>query len=108
MNKIYLDFETRSLADLKAVGAAKYAADSSTDVLCIGYSVDGEVEIRSLIDPNHLDTKYGEFNAIWDFSADRDYIFISHGIFDQFIWQSVMVKKYGYPEIPIERWRCTM
>jgi DNA polymerase bacteriophage-type len=99
MNRIYLDFETRSLADLKAVGAAKYAADVSTDVLCMGIAFyDTPAGYRTNEDLE-IDT---------GFADDPKNIFISHGIFDQFIWQSVMVKKYGYSEIPIERWRCTM
>src|ERR1700723_2001841 len=96
-NKIYLDFETRSLADLKAVGAAKYAADPSTDVVCVGAAEKKE--------PAMLWKPGGQ---LFSWANDPKNIFISHGIFDQFIWQSVMVKKYGYPEITIERWRCTM
>jgi len=39
---LHLDFETRSEADLKKVGAHLYAAHPSTVVLCASYSVDGE------------------------------------------------------------------
>jgi DNA polymerase bacteriophage-type len=101
MNKIYLDFETRSLADLKAVGAAKYAADPSTDVLCVGYNIEDEVVIEI------ADWDDGG-KPLYKYARDEKNIFISHGIFDQFIWKEVMVKKYDYPEIPIERWRCTL
>jgi DNA polymerase len=104
-SKIYLDFETRSLADLKVVGAAKYAADPSTDVLCVAHT--GLESIRVLkSDFFPWGSKYGHF--LEEAADDSKTIFISHGIFDQFIWKEVMVKKYGYPEIPIERWRCTM
>jgi DNA polymerase bacteriophage-type len=103
-NKIYLDFETRSLADLKAVGAAKYAADPSTDVLCYVFYPKGEtLELRTEFSP------FSAYNRwVVKLVNNPNAIFISHGIFDQFIWKGVMVKKYGYPEIPIERWRCTM
>jgi DNA polymerase len=37
---IVIDVETRSLADLKKTGAARYAADPSTDIWCIAYAVD--------------------------------------------------------------------
>lgn len=106
MNKIYIDFETSSLADLRVVGAAKYAADPSTDVLCMGYDIPSTKQ-------NNVVTEFGTglkkpVTNFWVAAGDRDCIFVSHGIFDQFIWQSVMVEKYGYPEIPINRWRCTM
>jgi DNA polymerase len=106
MNKLYLDFETRSLADLKAVGAAKYAADPSTDVLCIGAMLEEKSE-SFIVVPDEL-KKSGKQETLFMSAKDPKILFISHGIFDQFIWQSVMVKKYGYPEIPIERFRCTM
>lgn len=106
MNKIYLDFETRSLADLKVVGAAKYAADPSTDVLCIGAMLE-EKQDSFIVVPEEL-KKSGKAFTLSKLTHDSHTIFISHGIFDQFIWKEIMVKKYGYPEIPIERWRCTM
>lgn len=40
------DFETRSTLSLKEVGAWRYAADSTIEVLCVGYAVDdGPVNI---------------------------------------------------------------
>ena len=37
---LHRDYETRSRLDLKRVGAFKYAADPSTEVLCCAYAVD--------------------------------------------------------------------
>ena len=43
---IYLDFETRSKADLKKVGAWKYSMHPSTEVLCMAWAIDdGEVQL---------------------------------------------------------------
>jgi hypothetical protein len=39
---LHHDLETRSAIDLKASGAWRYAADPSTDVMCISYAVDDE------------------------------------------------------------------
>lgn len=36
--RLLLDYETRSLADLPKTGAWRYAADPSTEVLCVGYA----------------------------------------------------------------------
>src|SRR5574342_197990 len=38
---LYLDFETRSKANLRAVGAYRYAEDPSTEVLLAAVAVDG-------------------------------------------------------------------
>ena len=39
--KVNLDFETRSSVDLKESGLDNYARDSSTEVICMAYSIDG-------------------------------------------------------------------
>ena len=41
MKQLSIDFETFSEADIKKLGAAAYAAHPSTEVLCMGYSIDG-------------------------------------------------------------------
>lgn len=40
MNYFFLDFETRSKADLRKVGADNYARDPSTEVISIAYAID--------------------------------------------------------------------
>jgi len=42
MRKLYIDFETRSKADLPNVGAHKYAMDASTQVLLTAYAFDDD------------------------------------------------------------------
>ena len=37
-----LDIETRSAADLKKVGAYRYAEDRSTDIVCVSKTIVGE------------------------------------------------------------------
>ena len=39
---LWLDFETRSMCDLRAKGVYNYAMDASTDVLCMSYAFDDE------------------------------------------------------------------
>ena len=46
MTTLFFDIETRSTVDLTAAGAWRYAADASTEVLCVGYAVDdGEPQV---------------------------------------------------------------
>ena len=37
---LFRDIETRSVIDLKKVGAVKYASDPTTSVWCVGYAID--------------------------------------------------------------------
>jgi DNA polymerase len=39
---LYIDFETRSMCDLRSKGVYNYAQDASTDVLCMSYAFDDE------------------------------------------------------------------
>lgn len=38
---ISIDFETRSMVELKTYGLDRYSKDSSTEVICMAYSIDG-------------------------------------------------------------------
>jgi DNA polymerase len=51
---IFLDFETRSRCDLKARGAARYAADATTEILCLCWAVDGGA-VNTWIPPDDAD-----------------------------------------------------
>ena len=41
---LFIDFETKSACDLKKHGVYNYAQDRSTEVLCMSYAFDGDVE----------------------------------------------------------------
>lgn len=46
MLRVHIDFETRSLLPIADYGVSKYAQDLSTEVLCMGYAIDGgEVQL---------------------------------------------------------------
>ena len=93
MPTLHLDFETRSLVDLKLCGAGKYAADPSTRILCACWAVDngpiqgqlGE-EVPRLF---HRAVKEG-----WQFSA-------FNAVFEQLIWH------YRWPALPMPQFVCT-
>lgn len=108
---VFLDFETRSEADLRKVGAWAYSQHPSTEIICACWSVDegpvqewtnGALGMAKLgIEPEPpldlLDLAYdpGEFEA--------------HNVaFEYSIWRNVCVERYGWPMIDLERWRDTM
>ncbi len=118
----YLDFETRSQADLKKVGAYEYARHPSTDILCACWAfADGEVDIWHpafedlaykqavrKVDRTHDDLlrNVPPMN-LWSAIKRGELIEAHNAFFERCIWHWVMVKKYGWPEVPHESWRCS-
>jgi len=99
---LHLDFETRSEADLKKVGAHQYFENPSTTVLCAGYSFDGEEphlwlpgdpmsDVQDIID--HV--KSGGIIAAWNAN------------FERLAWRSVMTKRFNFPPVADHQWQCT-
>src|SRR6516164_4469424 len=99
---LYRDIECRSTLLLASVGAWRYAADPSTEILCIGYAVDdAPVKIWT---PNEPIPE--EFFAA---AREPDWLVVAHN--DQFetaLEERILAPRYGWPLIPIERHRCTM
>ena len=97
---ISFDFETKSYADLKKVGAWAYSEDPTTDAICYAYGTDDRT-IRGCIDmsmPSDLksDVKNG-------------YLVEAHNVaFERSIWANVMVPKYGWVMPDDEQWRDSM
>lgn len=110
--RVHVDFETRSAADLKRVGAWLYAEHPSTSIMCMSFAVDDEdpICLPMIATP-------GTYNPYWVFSMARvkqwahnpDVLFVAHNAaFEQAFWKTHMVGKYGFPELPPNRWIDTM
>lgn len=99
---LHLDFETRSEADLKKVGAHQYFEHPSTTVLCAGYSFGAEEPELWLPDdvfvPDRIidHVKSGGIIAAWNAN------------FERLAWRHVMTKKFGFPPVSDHQWQCTM
>jgi len=94
----FLDFETRSAADLKKVGADNYSKHPSTDALCVGFAFDDEPV--DLLEPG--DYEFAPF-------LEQGLVIISHNAaFELAIWNNVMVRRYGWPPLKPENMICTM
>jgi DNA polymerase bacteriophage-type len=99
---LHRDFETRSRAILKSVGTHRYAADPSTEILCVAFAVNDE-PVR-LLQPS--DSTPAEFVEA---ARDPRWLVAAHGDhFDTAIEQHVLAPRYGWPQIPLERHVCTM
>lgn len=102
MNKVVIDFETRSKIDLRKVGAWRYSEDESTEVLCLAYKInDGDIQIwrpfENDIEPTRL------LKAIID-----GYLIEAHNAFFELsIWENICQQRWRWPSISRKNWRCS-
>ncbi|HEX9321794.1 MAG TPA: hypothetical protein VF913_06695 [Xanthobacteraceae bacterium] len=99
---VFRDIETRSTISLKTVGAWRYAADPTTEVLCVGYAIDdGLVQIWVPGQPVPPE--------IIEAARDPNSTFVAHNdAFETAVEQLILGPRFGWPIVPIERHRCTM
>src|SRR6516162_7008543 len=98
---LHRDYETRSRIVLKTVGAHRYAADLSTEVLCCAYAVDQDpVQLWRPGDSVPIEFIEAAQNPSWIVAAHND-------AFETAIEKEIMLRRYGWPVIPVERHRCT-
>jgi DNA polymerase len=100
---IHLDFETKSYADLKKVGAWAYSEHETTEVIVLCWAFDdGAVDYWL---PRH-GAKMPE--VLRKAIAAGEPVEAHNCSFEISIWLNVMVKRYGWAPIPPEQWRDTM
>lgn len=101
MDRIYLDFETRSRVAIKEVGAWNYTTHESTNILCMVYTKTVNTA-WTLVDIKDMITYAKQI-------AESDCLVVAHNVlFEYSVWYNILHKRYGVPMIPINRWRCTM
>lgn len=117
---IHIDFETRSACNIWDAGAWVYSQHPTTEILCIAYAIDkGMVQYLRHEDIQALASGDGEpfeFNpqlgdiifSLIDAARSGHNFSAYNAMFEQCIWKNILVKKFGFPSIPITRWRCTM
>jgi DNA polymerase len=114
--KLTIDFETRSAAPIKKVGAAAYAEHPTTEVMCLAlkpedepaviwYSPNFERAIVDSYDESHglpLITK----SEVEQLIGSADVIEAHNAQFEYFIWKYVM-PQYGYAPLDSSKLRCS-
>lgn len=112
MRRVTLDFETLSACDLKKCGAYKYSLDPTTKPTCLAFKERGQKRIYLLrfemINRMWKDLPV-DFRNLWlSFIADPTLLFIAqNAFFETVIYKNILVKRYGWPDIPFTRFRCT-
>jgi DNA polymerase len=102
MTLLVWDIETRSTADLEAAGVWRYAADSTTEVLCVGYAVDAAAP-QIWLPGEPIPVPFVEA------ACDPDWNVIAHNWqFERAIATHILAPRFGWPLIPLEQQSCTM
>lgn len=95
---LHIDFETRSVADLKVVGLHNYARHPSTDVWCMAWAI-GEDDPRVWTPRAHDPLQH---------VAEGGTVYAHNAPFELEIWNQIMVPRYGWPALKPEQTFCTM
>ena len=115
-NRVTIDFETRSHVPLKQTGVSIYAPDPSTQPICLAFKspvmVKSDIWNANLFDdqiPGTREPKPPEcIPALLQRAIDEGWEFHAYNAaFERWIWTHVMHKRWGWPQIPLEAWRCT-
>ncbi len=102
MNKLHLDFETRSTVDLKLVGAWAYAQHPSTEILCMGWMILGSDAKPNVNTGAQLQKPSRMMGSVLQISAHNAH-------FEYAIYNYILHLRYGWPELwDPARWNCTM
>ena len=103
MLKAHIDFESYSEANIWDCGAYVYSQHPSTEILCLAYAIDDGPVI--VLTPDDLGEIMPDLLEVLKTGG----VFIAHNsFFESCIWNNILVKKYGWPKIPINQFRCTM
>jgi DNA polymerase family A/CHC2 zinc finger/Toprim domain len=97
MSRGVFDLESRSTVALEVAGAWRYAGDLSTEILCSAYAIDdGPAQIWRPGDPPPQDL------------LACDEIVAHNWGFERPMSARILTPRYGWPEIPLAKQRCSM
>jgi DNA polymerase len=94
-----IDFETRSVIDLKERGLDVYANHESTEVLCIAFGANlDDVCVTHPVKTNSL-----KIDELTNHVRSGGKIQAWNALFEYAIWNCVCVPKYGWPELKLNQ-----
>lgn len=111
IKRVTKDFETRSKSNLKTEGAYKYSLDPSTRPTCLAFKILGEPTVYFLsfevVNRKWKDLPV-KLQTLWVHLIKTGYQFSAHNsFFERCIYDNILVKRYGWPEIDPRMRRCT-
>ena len=110
--KLTIDFETRSRADLKETGVWAYGEHASTEILCMAAKLGSNAPVLwapdkflGMLPADHC-LPLASFSEI--FTNEVTEIEAHNASFEFAIWNTVGVKKYGWPALSPDKISCSM
>ena len=109
--RLTMDFETRSASNLKKEGAFKYSLDPTTRPTCLAFKIFNEPTIYFLpfeMINKQWDQQSEKLKTLWVRLINEGYEFSAHNaFFENAIYSNILVRRYGWPNIPLKQFRCT-
>lgn len=110
--KLLIDFESRSRADLPAVGQHLYARHPSTEVMCLGWKVIGEGEAKVLTMSGIYTDDESETKEFKYAVKHAEFLVAHNAPFEQAMWKHCLLPTTtlgaNLPYLPPEKWLCTL
>ncbi len=116
--RLTIDFESRSKVDIKRCGGHKYSADPSTEIQCLSVKEDDKPSriwipnywLVKLVDARRTElTRHliKEEEVLW--LVDQADEIEAHNMtgFEQPMWHNICHKRYGWPDLPEHKLRCS-
>lgn len=98
---LHIDFETRSVVDLRKFGLGVYARHPSTEAWCMGYAFGANPVEAWRMGEDLPDTVRNH--------VKRGGVVKGHNVlFEWYIWNFIMVPRYGWPVLKLSQLDCTM
>ena len=113
--RLTIDFETRSACDIKKHGAWVYSEHPTTEVLCLALlpydpdappDEDGVTYITDIFKYEDIRDPRRIPDIEW-YLDQPDEIEAHNMSFEYAIWTNIMVKRHGWPPLPIDKLRCS-
>ena len=107
----HVDFETRSAADIKSVGAFRYAEDESTEILCAAIARDDEEPLLwvnpkfEFDDIEECRSSPGVQELIYEMNVSEAPVYAHNAYFEHAVVNHCPNNHWF--NIDLERWRCT-
>jgi DNA polymerase len=115
VRSLSIDFETRSVVDLRSTGVYPYAQDPTTDIWCMSYAFDDDGVIKTWAPRYPYQTGDGEWR--WHTLEFPDEVrahveaggtIRAHNAqFERLIWREILEPRYGAPTAALEQFECS-
>ncbi len=108
--KLTFDLESRSALNLKTSGLYRYAKHASTDILCFAFKEHkqpAKIWVPEKFKPLCGDPFTATTEEFRTAIIDADIIEAHNAAFELALWAEIMVKRYGFPPIHLNKIRCS-